>query len=46
MVFVDDVQDTLNLHVTHRWNVISHEAQQHVRLVTLVLEETSSSLQF
>ena len=46
MAFMDDVQDALNLHVTHRWNAISHEAQQHVRLVTLVLEETSSSLQF
>ena len=46
VAFVDDVHDILQLHVAHKWNVMSHETHQHIRLVTLVLEETSSSLQF
>ena len=46
VAFVDDVHDVLKLHVAHKWNVMSHETHQHVRLVTLVLEEACPRLQF
>lgn len=46
VAFVDDVHDVLKLHVAHKWNVMSHKTHQHVRLVTLVLEEACPRLQF
>lgn len=46
MAFVDDVHDVLKSHVAHKGNVMSHETHQHVRLVTLVLEEACPRLQF